>query len=84
MKYENFILNLEEENITMLCLSLQSIAFHENGKRHKENVAKRLSEISKKSAQDAKHKVQMDKDFKKMEEVCFLSDFCTGLPLPCA
>ncbi|KAE8742698.1 hypothetical protein FOCC_FOCC011730, partial [Frankliniella occidentalis] len=45
-----------------------SIAFHENGKKHKENVAKRLSEISKKSAKDAKHQVQIDKDMKKMEE----------------
>ncbi|KAK3914236.1 Calmodulin-lysine N-methyltransferase [Frankliniella fusca] len=45
-----------------------SIAFHENGKKHKENVAKRLSEISKKSAKDAKQQVQVDKEMKKMEE----------------
>lgn len=52
-----------------LSLLFQSIAFHESGKKHKENVAKRLSEISKKSAKDAKQQLQMDKEFQKMEEV---------------
>lgn len=45
-----------------------SIDFHESGKKHKENVAKRLSEITKKSAKDAKHQLQVDKEIQKMEE----------------
>ncbi|KAI5752728.1 hypothetical protein M8J77_019831 [Diaphorina citri] len=45
-----------------------SIQFHESGKKHKENVSKRLSEISKQSVIDQKKRDQDNADFKKMEE----------------
>ncbi|KAF4528194.1 hypothetical protein B566_EDAN014019 [Ephemera danica] len=45
-----------------------SIEFHERGKRHKENVEKRLKEISKKSQRDHKAQQKMDEDIKKMEQ----------------
>ncbi|XP_069687032.1 WW domain-binding protein 4 isoform X2 [Periplaneta americana] len=45
-----------------------SIEFHEKGKRHKENVAKRLSEISKKSRQEHQKSLKVDDEMKKMEE----------------
>lgn len=45
-----------------------SIQFHESGKRHKENVACRISEISKRSAKNQKESIQIDKEMKKMEE----------------
>lgn len=48
---------------------LQSIEFHEKGKRHKENVAKRLSEIGKKSRQEHQKNIKVDVEMKKMEEV---------------
>lgn len=44
-----------------------SISFHENGKRHKENVQKHISKLSKKSAKEFKHKEKIDDDIKKME-----------------
>ncbi|KAM3964183.1 uncharacterized protein ACR2FA_001664 [Aphomia sociella] len=44
-----------------------SISFHENGKRHKENVQKHISQLSKKSAKEYKQKEKMDDDIKKME-----------------
>uniref|UniRef100_A0A0K8SXU9 WW domain-binding protein 4 n=1 Tax=Lygus hesperus TaxID=30085 RepID=A0A0K8SXU9_LYGHE len=45
-----------------------SIQSHENGKRHKENVAKKISAMSKKSVQLDKESLEIDKDMKKMEE----------------
>uniref|UniRef100_A0A1B6CJ28 WW domain-binding protein 4 n=1 Tax=Clastoptera arizonana TaxID=38151 RepID=A0A1B6CJ28_9HEMI len=45
-----------------------SIQFHESGKRHKENVAKRISEITKKSTKAAKDEKEYNDDIKKMEE----------------
>lgn len=45
-----------------------SIEFHEKGKRHKENAAKRLSEISKKSRQEHQKNLKVDVEMKKMEE----------------
>lgn len=45
-----------------------SIQFHESGKKHQENVTKRLSEISKKSIVDQKKREEDNADFKKMEE----------------
>ncbi|XP_055709787.1 WW domain-binding protein 4 isoform X2 [Phlebotomus papatasi] len=45
-----------------------SIQFHENGRRHKANVEKRISEISKKAAKDEKNRKKMDIELKKMEE----------------
>lgn len=50
-----------------ICITFQSISFHENGKRHKENVQKHISQLSKKSAKDFKQKEKMDDDIKKME-----------------
>ncbi|XP_049868608.1 WW domain-binding protein 4 [Pectinophora gossypiella] len=45
-----------------------SISFHENGKRHKENVQKHISQLTKKSAKEAKQKDKIDDEMKKMEE----------------
>lgn len=45
-----------------------SIGFHEGGKRHKENVAKKLKEMTKKSNKDLKDKAKLKDDMKKMEE----------------
>lgn len=46
---------------------MQSISFHENGKRHKENVKKHISQLSKRSAKEFKQKEKMDDEIKKME-----------------
>ncbi|KAM6448195.1 WW domain-binding protein 4 isoform 2-T2 [Liasis olivaceus] len=45
-----------------------SIDFHERGKNHKENVAKKISEIKKKSLEKAKEEENMAKEFAAMEE----------------
>nr|XP_056718099.1 WW domain-binding protein 4 [Euleptes europaea] len=45
-----------------------SIEFHERGKNHKENVAKKISEIKKKSLDKAKQEEKMSKEFAAMEE----------------
>ncbi|XP_050574449.1 WW domain-binding protein 4 [Bombus affinis] len=44
-----------------------SIDFHEGGKKHKENVSKRLKEIHKNSAKQAKQNKKIEGDIKKME-----------------
>ncbi|XP_063366014.1 WW domain-binding protein 4 [Cydia amplana] len=44
-----------------------SISFHEGGKRHKENVQKHISQITKKSTKEFKQKEKIDDDMKKME-----------------
>ncbi|XP_070520265.1 WW domain-binding protein 4 isoform X2 [Cardiocondyla obscurior] len=44
-----------------------SIDFHEGGKKHKENVSKRLKEIHKNSAKQAKQNKKFESDIKKME-----------------
>ncbi|XP_066598152.1 WW domain-binding protein 4 isoform X2 [Prorops nasuta] len=44
-----------------------SIEFHEGGKKHKENVSKRLKEIHKSSAKQAKQNKKFESDLKKME-----------------
>ncbi|XP_063533905.1 WW domain-binding protein 4 [Cydia strobilella] len=44
-----------------------SISFHEGGKRHKENVQKHISQITKKSTKEFKQKEKIDDDLKKME-----------------
>ncbi|BES94088.1 U1 zinc finger [Nesidiocoris tenuis] len=45
-----------------------SIQSHENGKRHKESVAKKLAAMSKKSMKQHKESIEIDKDMKRMEE----------------
>uniref|UniRef100_A0A8D0GSJ0 WW domain-binding protein 4 n=1 Tax=Sphenodon punctatus TaxID=8508 RepID=A0A8D0GSJ0_SPHPU len=45
-----------------------SIEFHERGKNHKENVAKKISEIKKKSLEKAKEEEKTSKEFAAMEE----------------
>uniref|UniRef100_A0A8C6Y3P6 WW domain-binding protein 4 n=1 Tax=Naja naja TaxID=35670 RepID=A0A8C6Y3P6_NAJNA len=45
-----------------------SIDFHERGKNHKENVAKKISEIKQKSLDKVKEDEKMAKDFAAMEE----------------
>lgn len=47
-----------------------SIDFHEGGKKHKENVSKRLKEIHKNSTKQAKQNKKFEDDLKKMENVC--------------
>lgn len=44
-----------------------SIDFHEGGKKHKENVSKRLKEIHKNSAKQAKQNKKFEDDLRKME-----------------
>ncbi|KAH0946642.1 hypothetical protein HN011_006396 [Eciton burchellii] len=44
-----------------------SIDFHEGGKKHKENVSKRLKEIHKNSAKQMKQNKKFEHDIKKME-----------------
>ncbi|XP_054003518.1 WW domain-binding protein 4 isoform X2 [Hylaeus anthracinus] len=44
-----------------------SIDFHEGGKKHKENVSKRLKEIHKNSTKQAKQNKKIEEDIKKME-----------------
>lgn len=46
-----------------------SIEFHEGGKKHKENVSKRLREIHKNSAKQARQHRKFEDDIKKMETV---------------
>lgn len=53
-----------------------SISFHEGGKKHKENVAKRLKEIQRTSAKQAKENKKFENDLKKMENVCI---FCWSI-----
>ncbi|XP_032082374.1 WW domain-binding protein 4-like [Thamnophis elegans] len=45
-----------------------SVDFHERGKNHKENVAKKISEIKQKSLDKAKEDAKMAKEFAAMEE----------------
>ncbi|KAK1342101.1 hypothetical protein QTO34_016854 [Cnephaeus nilssonii] len=45
-----------------------SVEFHERGKNHKENVAKRISEIKQKSLDKAKEEEKASKEFAAMEE----------------
>lgn len=45
-----------------------SIEFHEKGKRHKENVQRRLGEITKKSIKEEKAKLHVDAEIRKMEK----------------
>uniref|UniRef100_A0A7N4NWI6 WW domain-binding protein 4 n=1 Tax=Sarcophilus harrisii TaxID=9305 RepID=A0A7N4NWI6_SARHA len=44
-----------------------SVEFHERGKNHKENVAKRISEIKQKSLEKAKEEEKASKEFAAME-----------------
>ncbi|ALC37927.1 CG4291, partial [Drosophila busckii] len=50
-----------------------SVGFHENGKRHKLNVAKRITDISRKSEKDEREKQKMDAEIRKMEEAAMKS-----------
>lgn len=46
-----------------------SIEFHEGGRKHKENVQKRLKEIHKNSAKQMKQTKKFENDIKIMENV---------------
>ncbi|XP_023170547.2 WW domain-binding protein 4 [Drosophila hydei] len=50
-----------------------SIAFHESGKRHKLNVSKRITEISRNSEKSEREKQKMDAQIRKMEEAAMKS-----------
>ncbi|XP_011499978.1 PREDICTED: WW domain-binding protein 4 [Ceratosolen solmsi marchali] len=45
-----------------------SIEYHENGKKHKENVSKRLREIHKNSSKQAKQQLKFENEMEKMEK----------------
>ncbi|XP_022184814.2 WW domain-binding protein 4 isoform X1 [Nilaparvata lugens] len=45
-----------------------SVQSHENGKRHKEAVAQRISQMTKQSVKDMKESLKIDEEMKKMEE----------------
>lgn len=58
----------------MFSLVLQSIQFHETGKRHKENVAQKLALLTKRSVKEHRESVKVNEEMRKMEEVrelCF-------------
>lgn len=46
----------------------QSILFHEGGKRHKANVAKKLQDIGKKSQKEEKERQKVDMQLRQMED----------------
>ncbi|XP_065355916.1 WW domain-binding protein 4 [Calliphora vicina] len=50
-----------------------SISFHENGKRHKLNVAKRITDISRNSEKSEQEKRKMDAEIRKMEDAAMRS-----------
>ncbi|XP_054743398.1 WW domain-binding protein 4 [Anastrepha obliqua] len=50
-----------------------SIAFHESGKRHKMNVAKRITDISRNSEKAERERKKMDAEIRKMEEAAMRS-----------
>ncbi|KAH8360985.1 hypothetical protein KR093_006225, partial [Drosophila rubida] len=50
-----------------------SIAFHESGKRHKLNVAKRITDISRSSEKAEREKQKMNLEIRKMEEAAMKS-----------
>lgn len=59
----------------------QSISFHENGKKHKLNVAKRITEISKQSIKDEKAQQKVDMQMRQMEDAAmraYALDICNG------
>ncbi|XP_064609932.1 WW domain-binding protein 4-like [Liolophura sinensis] len=45
-----------------------SVDFHEKGKKHQENVKRRIDEIKQKSLKDAAEKNELDSDMRKLEE----------------
>lgn len=64
-----FILSNQSSIIfSILLLFLQSIAFHEGGKKHKANVAKKLYDIGRKSQKDERERQKMDAQFRQMED----------------
>ncbi|EDV57281.2 WW domain-binding protein 4 [Drosophila erecta] len=50
-----------------------SVAFHESGKRHKLNVAKRITDISRNSEKSERERQKMDAEIRKMEEAAMKS-----------
>ncbi|XP_060073296.1 WW domain-binding protein 4-like [Ylistrum balloti] len=45
-----------------------SVDFHEKGKKHQENVKRKIDEVRKKSSKDAEKKEEAEEDFRKMEQ----------------
>ncbi|EEB15137.1 conserved hypothetical protein, partial [Pediculus humanus corporis] len=52
-------------NVQLLTTSL--IQFHENGRKHKENVSKKLTEMQKKASKEARNAVNFENEMKKIE-----------------
>uniref|UniRef100_A0A1B0FIY9 Uncharacterized protein n=1 Tax=Glossina morsitans morsitans TaxID=37546 RepID=A0A1B0FIY9_GLOMM len=50
-----------------------SISFHENGKRHRMNVTKRISDISRNSEKAEQERRKMDAEIRRMEEAAMRS-----------
>lgn len=47
----------------------QSVEFHERGKRHKENVQKKIDELRKRSGEKAKEQEELDAGMAHIERV---------------
>ncbi|KAG5676750.1 hypothetical protein PVAND_006559 [Polypedilum vanderplanki] len=61
-----------------------SVEFHNNGKRHKANVQKRISEIGKKSEADRKAQNKLDEELRKINDAAMKSyakDISTGIDI---
>lgn len=65
-------------------VDLQSISFHEGGKKHKAAVAKKLYDIGKKSQKDQKEQQKIDIQMRQMEEAAlkaYQQDITQGLDI---
>lgn len=63
-------------------ISLQSVSFHEGGKRHQANVAKRISELGKQSVKDERAKQKVDQQIRQMEDAA-MKAYGTKKPILC-
>lgn len=78
------MLNIKVESQILIASFTQSIVFHENGKRHKEAVSKRISDISRSSAKNEREQQKMDLHLRKMEEgarLAYAEDICRNADL---
>lgn len=74
-------INILISNTHIISSHNQSISFHENGKKHKLNVAKRITEISKQSIKDEKAQQKVDMQMRQMEDAAmraYAVDICNG------
>lgn len=67
--------------LSAFSIFLQSVQFHENGKRHQMNVQKRISEISRNSYKAQQEQNKIDADLKKMNDAAmkaYMQDISSG------